>query len=75
MTDRSMRIYDEDFSIKLRVFDRKTRLHYEQCSANELDALRGHPLYSDVSTPPKKKAVSETACQVSNQVTDNRRES
>ena len=61
MTDRSMRIYDEDFSIRLRAADRKTRLQYKQCNANELDALKGHQLYSDVSTPPKKKAVSEAA--------------
>ena len=48
MTDREMKISDATVGRRLLASDIKTRMWYIQCSTNQLEALRGHPLYQDI---------------------------
>ena len=49
MTDIYEKMTSTEFNRKLRASDRRTYKWYKQCSNNQLYALKGHPLYQDIT--------------------------
>ena len=63
MAEKCTNISEYTFDHRLRHSDLKTRMQYAQCNARHTVALKGHPLYQDITL----KLVSRYHNSVSSQ--------